>query len=153
MKTKNNVQSKSGSSDFVAYLYSVSDDMPSGISFSERVIRAERKYGKFLDTEVANAKTEYFLAHPDAETWWSLVELRSNVCESVRGKEQSGENQSYKVKIENGLKLPALDSEIEKRGLALFKSDIDAKDAFTAGKRKAAKEIGTFEENMGDLRL
>lgn len=146
------MKQKTGLTDFVTYLYSVSSEMPQGITFPERVIRAEKKHGKFTDKEVASAKTEYFSTNPQAETFWSLVELRANINASVREKEASGENQSYKVKIENALKQAALDAEIERREGLLFKNDTDARDAFVAGKRRAIKEIGTFEENIGVLK-
>lgn len=134
------------------YLYE-SPDIPERVSFEERTKKAMRKFGMAVEgPDIALAKTEYFETHEDAETYWSLVELKKNICASIREKEGPGENQGYKVKRENGIGLAPLDAEIEKRRIALFKNDTEAKDAFTAGKRKSAREIGTFEENLGVLK-
>ncbi|HRH34611.1 MAG TPA: hypothetical protein PKY12_06105, partial [Catalimonadaceae bacterium] len=95
--------------------------------------------------DIQEAKTLYFLSHTDYEDYWSLVELKSNVNESVRQKEEGEENQSYKVKIENGLKTTALSAAIESMAEKLFKGDTEIKNILAVGKIKSKIGKGSLE--------
>jgi len=142
------MSNKSGLTDFVEFLYSVSEEMPITLQFGERTARALKKFGikpEGREADIQEAKTLYFLSHTDYEDYWSLVELKSNVNESVRQKEEGGENQSYKVKIENGLKTTALSAAIESMAEKLFKGDAEIKNILAVGKVKSKIGKGSLE--------
>ena len=142
------MSNKSGLTEFVEFLYSVSEEMPITLQFGERTARALKKFGikpAGREADIQEAKTLYFLSHTDYEDYWSLVELKSNVNESVRQKEEGGENQSYKVKIENGLKTTALSAAIEGMAEKLFKGDAEIKNILAVGKVKSKIGKGSLE--------
>ena len=141
--------------EYVSFLYSESKEMPISISFSERVLRANKKFGVPDPALLKEAKRNYFETNPRTEDYWSLVELRSNVAESVREKEtpveggKVNENTSYKVKIENGLKLPLIHAAIMDIGKNLFKGDEKSEeDILSIGKVKSKIQKGALEEAL-----
>jgi hypothetical protein len=86
------------------------------------------------DEDIRQLSIDYFNKHRKYETYWSLVVMKHNVCNSLREIEMSeegtsNENTSYKAKLENAMKLSAIEMEIEKRELDLFKGNEDIKDA------------------------
>ena len=142
------MKGKNGLNDFIEYLYSVSEEMPLTLQFSERTSRALKKFGINPDgreDEIIEAKCAYFSYHTDYEDYWTLVELKSNINESLRQKEESGENQSYKVKIENGLKISAISAAIDNMAEKLFKGDTEIKNIFAVGKQKSKIGKGSLE--------
>lgn len=68
--------------------------------------------------------------------------MKHNVCNSLREVEASeegasNENTSYKAKLENAMKLSAIELEIEKRELDLFKGNLELKDSLIRGMGKS----------------
>ena len=62
--------------------------------------------------------------------------------------EEQGENASYKTKIENGLKLPALWKLVEEQRESVFKKNSQAESDFSSGKGKS-----TFKKSEADLSM
>ena len=81
----------------------------------------------------------YFLAHEEAEAYWSMKHLYHNICQSVRTEEdpaKPNENNSYKTKMENALKLKGLWKEIKDMEKQVFKGNTVAVADFNDGKIK-----------------
>jgi hypothetical protein len=126
-----------------------SDAFPATISWDIRLIEAERKLGYRLSIEEERQATnEYFANHAQARAYWSLFRLYQNVCQSVELEEEQGENASYKTKIENGLKLPALWKLVEEQRESVFKKNSQAESDFSSGKGKS-----TFKKSEADLSM
>jgi hypothetical protein len=103
----------------------------------------------------------FFVHNIKAEAYWSMVMMYHNVCDSIRTPEASGdgkasnENSSYKVKIENSLKLKPVMDEIKRLAEDLFKKNEAAEADFNAGKLESdfgegALEAALREVNNGD---
>jgi hypothetical protein len=100
---------------------------------------------------------EYFLYNIKAEAYWSMVVMYHNVCESIRTPEMavewktSNENSSYKVKIENGLKLKPVMDEIKRLAEDLFKKNEVAEADFNAGKLESDFGEGALEAALREV--
>jgi len=103
------------------------------------------------------ASREYFLNNIKAEAYWSMVVMYHNVCESIRAPEFSGdgkasnENSSYKVKIENSLKLKPVMDEIRRLAEDLFKKNEKAEADFNAGKLESDFGEGALEAALREV--
>jgi len=145
--------------EYVAFLYSESKEMPLNISFAERTDRADRKFGVPDEKELKEAKRAYFETNSKTQLYWSLDELEHNVAESVREKEapsdggKVNENTSYKVKIENALKLPLIHAAKIDLGKGLFKGDEATElDIESIGKIKSKIGKGALEQAIENQR-
>lgn len=117
-----------------------------------------RRMGYSLsDDELRNASREYFLHNMKAEAYWSMVMMYHNVCESIRTPEFSGEgkasneNSSYKVKIDNSLKLKPVMDEIRRIADDLFKKNEVAETDFNAGKIESDFGEGALEAALREV--
>ena len=72
--------------------------------------------------------------------------------EEVIPAKKSNENQSYKVKIENRLKLAAIRAEIVKMGKDLFKGDTQTMGDLAVGRTKSKIVKGSFEQAIDDIK-
>ena len=107
------------------------------------------------EEEIRLMSIEYFRANRKYETYWSLVVMKHNVCNSLREVEASeegasNENTSYKAKLENAMKLSAIELEIEKREVELFKGNSDIRDALlrNAGKTKSKYDGASLHDQL-----
>ena len=119
---------------------------------------ATRRLGYCLsDEELREASKEYFLFNMKAEAYWSMVMMYHNVCESIRSPEVPGEgkaaneNNSYKVKIENSLKLKPVMDEIKRMAEDLFKKNAVAEADFNAGKLESEFGVGALEAALREV--
>lgn len=92
-----------------------------------------------------------------AEAYWSMVIMYHNVCDSIRTPEGAGEgknneNSSYKVKIENSLKLKSLMKEMREMAEDLFKKNEKAEADFQSGKMDSTFGEGALEASLRELR-
>lgn len=74
---------------------------------------------------------EFFRNNRKFETYWSMVIMKHNVCNSLReaeANEEANENTSYKAKLENAMRLTAIEQEIERREQELFKNNQQMRD-------------------------
>jgi hypothetical protein len=100
---------------------------------------------------------EYFLNNIKAEAYWSMVVMYHNVCDSIRTPEASSEgkasneNSSYKVKIENSLKLKPVMDEIRRLAEDLFKKNEIAEADFNAGKLESDFGEGALEAALREV--
>lgn len=98
----------------------------------------------------------YFQSHIRAEAYWSMVIMYHNVCDSIRTPEGAGdgknENSSYKVKIENGLKLKSLMKEMRDMAEDLFKKNEQAEADFQSGKMDSSFGEGVMEASLRELK-
>ena len=81
--------------------------------------------------------------------------MKHNVCNSLREVEASeegasNENTSYKAKLENAMKLSAIELEIEKRELDLFKGNPELRDSLMrgAGKTKSKYDGASLHDQL-----
>ena len=100
---------------------------------------------------------EHFAHDIKAEAYWSMVMMYHNVCESIRAPEMttegktSNENNSYKVKIENSLKLKPVMDEIRRLAEDLFKKNEAAEADFNAGKMESEFGEGALEAALREV--
>jgi len=124
---------KSRAEKWIELIYG--NSIPPTTSWSSRVEEVTQRMNYCPDDEdIRQLSIDYFNKHRKYETYWSLVVMKHNVCNSLREIEMSeegtsNENTSYKAKLENAMKLSAIEMEIEKRELDLFKGNEDIKDA------------------------
>ncbi len=99
----------------------------------------------------------YFVHNIKAEAYWSMVVMYHNVCDSIRTPEApsegkaSNENSSYKVKIENSLKLKPVMDEIKRLAEDLFKKNEAAEADFNAGKMESDFGEGALEAALREV--
>jgi hypothetical protein len=92
-----------------------------------------------------------------AEAYWSMVMMYHNVCDSIRTPESSpegktnNENSSYKVKIDNSLKLKPVMDEIRRLADDLFKKNEVAEADFNAGKIESDFGEGALEAALREV--
>ena len=109
------------------------------------------------DEALRDASREFFLYNIKAEAYWSLVVMYHNVCDSIRTPEMqiegktSNENSSYKVKIENSLKLKPVMDEIKRLAEDLFKKNEMAEADFNAGKLESDFGEGALEAALREV--
>lgn len=107
------------------------------------------------EMEIRDLSIGYFRKNRKYETYWSLVVMKHNVCNSLREVEASeegtsNENTSYKAKLENAMKLSAIELEIEKRELDLFKGNTEIREALlrSTGKTKSKYEGASLHDQL-----
>lgn len=107
------------------------------------------------EEEVRALSINYFRSNRKFETYWSLVVMKHNVCNSLREVEASeegasNENTSYKAKLENAMKLSAIELEIEKREVELFKNNQEMRDELlrNAGKTKSKYDGASLHDQL-----
>lgn len=117
-----------------------------------------RRMGYSLsDDELREASREFFLYNMKAEAYWSMVMMYHNVCDSIRTPEVAGEgkasneNSSYKVKIDNSLKLKPVMDEIRRMADDLFKKNEVAEADFNAGKIESDFGEGALEAALREV--
>lgn len=131
---------------FVELIYS--NAIPQTISWSARMEEAEKRIGfRPSEEQLGNASAKYFKNNSKFETYWSMVVMKHNVCNSLREREgeeegAANENTSYKAKLENAMKLSAIEMEIERRELDLFKGNSNAIDQITKSIKQKSKYDG-----------
>jgi hypothetical protein len=109
------------------------------------------------DDALRGASKLYFLNNIRAEAYWSMVIMYHNVCDSIRTPEWStewktnNENSSYKVKIENGLKLKPVMDEIRRLADDLFKKNEVAEADFNTGKLQSDFGEGALEAALREV--
>ena len=124
------------------------------MNWSKRVEEVTMKIGVSLsEEEFIRLSKEYFLNNQKFETYWSMVIMKHNVCNSLRELEQGedvNENNSYKTKIENAMRVSALEQEIEKREQELFKGNEEVKDSVVReiGKQKSKYEGASLHDQL-----
>ncbi len=82
-----------------------------------------------------------------------MVIMKHNVCNSLRELEQGedvNENTSYKTKLENAMRITALEQEIEKREHELFKGNTHIKESVIkeVGKQKSKYEGASLHDQL-----
>jgi len=136
--------------------------IPLNVNWNKRVEEATQRTGVSLTDEQFNRLSkEYFLHNRKFETYWSMVIMKHNVCNSLRELEQGedvNENNSYKTKLENAMRISALEQEIERREQDLFKGNDDVRDSIIkeVGKQKSKYEGASLHDQLivgrrGDL--
>jgi hypothetical protein len=133
-----------------------SNSLSPTMSWSKRVEEATRMLNYCPDEmEVRDLSIAYFRINRKYETYWSLVVMKHNVCNSLREVEASeegasNENTSYKAKLENAMKLSAIELEIEKREVELFKGNNEIKDELlrVAGKGKSKYDGASLHDQL-----
>jgi len=151
---QNQVLEKSEAEKWIELIYSAS--IPPTVSWSKRVEEVTRITNYCPDElEIRDLSIEYFAKNRKYETYWSLVVMKHNVCNSLREVEASeegasNENTSYKAKLENAMKLSAIELEIEKRELDLFKGNNDIKESLlrNTGKTKSKYEGASLHDQL-----
>lgn len=141
--------------DWVKLVYS--DELPLSLTWEGRMKEASRRTGHTIDPVVlADATRLYFSHNIKAEAYWSMVVMYHNVCESIRTPEGAGEgknneNSSYKVKIENALKLKPVMEELRRLAEELFKKNVAAEADFNAGKMESEFGEGALEAALREV--
>jgi hypothetical protein len=122
------------------------------------VAEVTRRLGFSIDTNaLMEGSREFFMHNIKAEAYWSMVVMYHNVCESIRAPEfatewkASNENSSYKVKIENSLKLKPVMDEIKRLAEDLFKKNEAAEADFNAGKVESDFGEGALEAALREV--
>jgi hypothetical protein len=122
------------------------------------VAETTRRMGYSLsDEDIREASKEHFLYNMKAEAYWSMVMMYHNVCDSIRTPEASvdgktsNENSSYKVKIDNSLKLKPVMDEIRRLADDLFKKNEIAETDFNAGKIQSDFGEGALEAALREV--
>ncbi len=135
-----------------------SDSIPLSLTWDGRKAETSRRLGYVIgDHMIALASRQYFLNNVKAEAYWSMVVMYHNVCESIRTPEFAGEgkasneNSSYKVKIENSLKLKPVMDEIRRLAEDLFKKNEKAEADFNAGKLESDFGEGALEAALREV--
>lgn len=128
--------------------------IPLNVNWDKRVEEATQRTGVSLSDEQFNRLSrEYFLANRKFETYWSMVIMKHNVCNSLRELEQGedvNENNSYKTKLENAMRISALEQEIERREQELFKGNDSVRDSVVreVGKQKSKYEGASLHDQL-----
>ena len=135
-----------------------SDSIPLSLTWEGRVAEVTRRLNFSIDDETLREGSRlYFLYNIRAQAYWSMVIMYHNVCESIRTPEMatewkpSNENSSYKVKIENGLKLKPVMDEIKRLAEDLFKKNEVAEADFNAGKLESDFGEGALEAALREV--
>lgn len=135
-----------------------SDEIPLSLTWEGRVAETSRRLGYTIgESELIIGSRIYFVSNIKAEAYWSLVVMYHNVCESIRVPEMasegktSNENSSYKVKIENSLKLKPVMDEIKRLAEELFKKNVIAEADFNAGKMESDFGEGALEAALREV--
>lgn len=117
-----------------------------------------RRLGYGISTNALRYGSQlYFVHNIKAEAYWSMVVMYHNVCDSIRTPEAptegkaSNENSSYKVKIENSLKLKPVMDEIKRLAEDLFKKNDVAEADFNAGKLESDFGEGALEAALREV--
>lgn len=139
---------------FVELIYG--NTIPQTISWLARIEEAAKRLGfRPSDQDFSEASCDYFKNNSKYETYWSMVVMKHNVCNSLREREgeeegAANENTSYKAKLENAMKLSAIELEIERRELDLFKGNTDARDqmARNVGKQKSKYDGASLHDQL-----
>lgn len=139
---------------FVELIYG--NTIPQTISWLSRIEEAVKKTGfRPTDEQLRDASGEYFKTNSKYETYWSMVVMKHNVCNSLREREgaeegAANENTSYKAKLENAMKLSAIEQEIERRELDLFKGNPEAKEymARSVGRQKSKYDGASLHDQL-----
>ena len=139
---------------FVELIYG--NTIPQTISWLARMEEAVRRTGfRPSDEQLSSVSAEYFRANSKYETYWSMVVMKHNVCNSLREREgeeegAANENTSYKAKLENAMKLASIEMEIERRESDLFKGNTEARDqmARNVGKQKSKYEGASLHDQL-----
>lgn len=135
-----------------------SEAFPLSLSWPIRVMEAHKKLGYALtEEEQRRASNAYFENHAQARAFWSLTRLYQNVCQSVEELEgtsdgKNNENQSYKTKIENGMKLPVIWKQIEEEREKIFKKNNQAEFDFRSGKAESSFKKSEADHSMNRLK-
>ncbi len=120
----------------------------------EKVAEAQRKID---ENALVVGSRIHFALNIKAEAYWSMVMMYHNVCDSIRSPESStegkasNENSSYKVKIDNSLKLKPVMDEIRRLAEDLFKKNEIAEADFNAGKIESDFGEGALEEALREV--
>jgi hypothetical protein len=140
--------------EWVELVYS--DTIPLSLTWEGRVAETTRRVGFSLPDEVLLiGSREHFALNIKAEAYWSMVRMYHNVCESIRTPEPDGrpnENSSYKVKIENSLKLKPVMDEIKRMAEDLFKKNEKAEADFNTGKLESDFGEGALEAALREIK-
>jgi len=135
-----------------------SDSIPLSLTWEGRVAEVTRRLNfSISDEALSEGSRLYFFYNVKAEAYWSMVIMYHNVCESIRTPEfntewkSSNENSSYKVKIENGLKLKPIMDEIKRLAEDLFKKNETAEADFNAGKLESDFGEGALEAALREV--
>ena len=135
-----------------------SDSIPLSLTWKGRVEEVTRRLGYTISEHSLKLGSQlYFVHNIKAEAYWSMVMMYHNVCDSIRTPEASGEgkasneNSSYKVKIENSLKLKPVMDEIKRLAEDLFKKNEVAEADFNAGKLESDFGEGALEAALREV--
>jgi hypothetical protein len=135
-----------------------SDSIPLSLTWKGRVEEVTRRLGYTISDNTLRLGSQLFFIHNiKAEAYWSMVMMYHNVCDSIRTPEASGEgkasneNSSYKVKIENSLKLKPVMDEIKRLAEDLFKKNEVAEADFNAGKLESDFGEGALEAALREV--
>jgi hypothetical protein len=135
-----------------------SDEIPLSLTWEGRMAEVTRRLGYKIDeSALVYGSRIYFALNTKAEAYWSMVMMYHNVCESIRSPEVPGEgkaaneNNSYKVKIENSLKLKPVMDEIKRLAEDLFKKNVVAEADFNAGKLESEFGEGALEAALREV--
>lgn len=142
--------------DWIDLAYS--DEIPLSLTWEGRVAEVSRRLGfKIDDSALVYGSRMHFALNIKAEAYWSMVMMYHNVCESIRSPEfpvegkAANENNSYKVKIENSLKLKPVMDEIKRLAEDLFKKNVVAEADFNAGKLESEFGEGALEAALREV--
>jgi hypothetical protein len=142
--------------EWVKLVYS--DEIPLSLTWEGRIAEVSRRLGYKIDeSALVYGSRVHFALNIKAEAYWSMVMMYHNVCESIRSPEASGdgkasnENSSYKVKIENSLKLKPVMDEIKRLAEDLFKKNVVAEADFNAGKLESEFGEGALEAALREV--
>lgn len=142
--------------DWIELVYS--DDIPLSLTWEGRIAETSRRLGYRIDDQALVLGSRlYFSQNIKAEAYWSMVVMYHNVCESIRSPEMtsegksSNENNSYKVKIENSLKLKPVMDEVKRMAEDLFKKNVVAEADFNAGKLESDFGEGALEAALREV--
>jgi hypothetical protein len=142
--------------EWVKLVYS--DDIPLSLTWEGRIAEVTRRLGYKIDENaLVHGSRMHFALNIKAEAYWSMVMMYHNVCESIRSPEVPGEgkasneNSSYKVKIENSLKLKPVMDEIKRMSEDLFKKNAVAEADFNAGKLESEFGEGALEAALREV--
>lgn len=131
-----------------------SNFIPLNVNWAKRVEEATMKTGVSLSNEeFVSLSKEYFLNNRKLESYWSMVVMKHNICNSLRELEEGedvNENNSYKTKLENAMKISALEQDIERREQELFKGNEEVRDFVIReiGKQKSKYEGASLHDQL-----
>lgn len=142
--------------DWIKLVYS--DVIPLSLTWEGRKTEVSRRLGYTIEPAILQMGSRlFFTDNIKAEAYWSMVVMYHNVCESIRSPEApsegraSNENNSYKVKIENSLKLKPVMDEIKRLAEELFKKNTAAEADFNAGKLESEFGEGALEAALREV--